>query len=71
MFVPDYQGEFVQNPNLPSLEQPERFKSKIKPHLPAGSVGQRYVESFWHQFGAIIATAQIESKHLTAKGGEG
>src|SRR5579883_1404599 len=60
MFVNENQGEFAQNPNLSSLEQLKRAKSKIKPHQPADSVGQRYVERFWHPFKAIIAPALKE-----------
>ncbi|MFK0734764.1 MAG: hypothetical protein ACIWVG_27065 [Gloeotrichia echinulata HAB0833] len=51
-------GEDVENKPQLSLSQPS--KKKIKPHLPTESVGKRYVERFWHPFGAIIAPNEAE-----------
>ncbi|MCC5599776.1 hypothetical protein [Nostoc favosum] len=51
-------GAYVDNKPQLSLSQPS--KKKIKPHLPAESVGKRYVERFWHPFGAIIAPSSVE-----------
>ncbi|MBN3957915.1 hypothetical protein [Nostoc sp. NMS8] len=56
-----YQENFssdVENKSQLSLSQPS--KKKIKPHLPAESVGKRYVERFWHPFGAIVAPSLVE-----------
>lgn len=52
-------GSYVDNKPQLSLSQPS--KKKIKPHLPAESVGKRYVERFWHPFGAIVAPSLVES----------
>ncbi|AFZ28207.1 hypothetical protein Cylst_6412 (plasmid) [Cylindrospermum stagnale PCC 7417] len=51
-------GADVENKPQLSLSQP--LKKKIKPHLPAESVGKRYVERFWHPFGAIVAPNQAQ-----------
>ena len=51
-------GSYVDNKPQLSLSQPS--KKKIKPHLPAESVGKRYVERFWHPFGAIVAPSLVE-----------
>ncbi|MBW4678397.1 MAG: hypothetical protein KME52_31795 [Desmonostoc geniculatum HA4340-LM1] len=51
-------GAYVDNKPQLSLSQPS--KKKIKPHLPAESVGKRYVERFWHPFGAIVAPSLVE-----------
>lgn len=57
MFQENFGGDFDNKPQL-SLSQPS--KKKIKPHLPAESVGKRYVERFWHPFGAIVAPSLVE-----------
>ncbi|ODH02468.1 hypothetical protein A4S05_24730 [Nostoc sp. KVJ20] len=57
MFPENFGGDFDNKPQL-SLSQPS--KKKIKPHLPAESVGKRYVERFWHPFGAIVAPNQAQ-----------
>ncbi|MEA5627435.1 hypothetical protein [Nostoc sp. UHCC 0251] len=57
MFQENFGADFDNKPQL-SLSQPS--KKKIKPHLPAESVGKRYVERFWHPFGAIIAPNQAQ-----------
>ncbi|WP_238553670.1 hypothetical protein [Fortiea contorta] len=57
MFQEDFGVDVDNKPQL-SLSQPS--KKKIKPHLPAESVGKRYVERFWHPFGAIIAPSLVE-----------
>ncbi|MEH1861752.1 MAG: hypothetical protein V7L21_28010 [Nostoc sp.] len=57
MFQENFGGDAENKPQL-SLSQPS--KKKIKPHLPAESVGKRYVERFWHPFGAIIAPSLVE-----------
>jgi hypothetical protein len=57
MFQKNFRADFDNKPQL-SLSQPS--KKKINPHLPAESVGKRYVERFWHPFGAIIAPNQAE-----------
>ncbi|OYD91624.1 hypothetical protein CDG76_27490 [Nostoc sp. 'Peltigera membranacea cyanobiont' 210A] len=57
MYQEDFGADFDNKPQL-SLSQPS--KKKIKPHLPAESVGKRYVERFWHPFGAIVAPSLVE-----------
>ena len=57
MYQENFGGDFDNKPQL-SLSQPS--KKKIKPHLPAESVGKRYVERFWHPFGAIVAPNQAQ-----------
>jgi hypothetical protein len=57
MFQENFSSDVDNKPQL-SLSQPS--KKKIKPHLPAESVGKRYVERFWHPFGAIIAPSLVE-----------
>ncbi len=57
MYQENFGGDFENKPQL-SLSQPS--KKKIKPHLPAESVGKRYVERFWHPFGAIVAPNQAQ-----------
>lgn len=57
MFQENFGADFDNKPQL-SLSQPS--KKKIKPHLPAESVGKRYVERFWHPFGAIVAPSLVE-----------
>ncbi|MBD2597887.1 hypothetical protein H6G74_26710 [Nostoc spongiaeforme FACHB-130] len=57
MFQEDFGADVDNRPQL-SLSQP--VKKKIKPHLPAESVGKRYVERFWHPFGAIVAPSLVE-----------
>ncbi len=57
MYQENFSSDVENKPQL-SLSQPS--KKKIKPHLPAESVGKRYVERFWHPFGAIIAPSLIE-----------
>ena len=57
MFQKNFGADFDNKPQL-SLSQPS--KKKIKPHLPAESVGKRYVERFWHPFGAIVAPSLVE-----------
>ncbi|MBE8969949.1 hypothetical protein IQ277_28120 [Nostocales cyanobacterium LEGE 12452] len=57
MFQENFGADFDNKPQL-SLSQPS--KKKIKPHLPAESVGKRYVERFWHPFGAIVAPNQAQ-----------
>jgi hypothetical protein len=57
MFPENFSSD-VENKPLLSLSQPS--KKKTKPHLPAESVGKRYVERFWHPFGAIIAPSLVE-----------
>jgi len=63
MFQENFSSDFDNKPQL-SLSQPS--KKKIKPHLPAESVGKRYVERFWHPFGAIIAPNQAEGDEKPA-----
>ncbi|MCC5626145.1 hypothetical protein LC574_34795, partial [Nostoc sp. CHAB 5715] len=46
--------------NKPQLSLSQPSKKKIKPHLPAESVGKRYIERFWHPFGAIVAPSLVE-----------
>lgn len=57
MFQENFAADFDNKPQL-SLSQ--LSKQKIKPHLPAESVGKRYVERFWHPFGAIVAPSTKE-----------
>ncbi|MBW4685564.1 MAG: hypothetical protein KME40_10805 [Komarekiella atlantica HA4396-MV6] len=57
MFQEDFGADADNKPQL-SLSQPS--KKKIKPHLPTESLGKRYVERFWHPFGAIIAPSLVE-----------
>ncbi|MDZ8052502.1 MAG: hypothetical protein RMX63_13675 [Aulosira sp. ZfuCHP01] len=57
MFQEDFGADVDNRPQL-SLSQPA--KKKIKPHLPAESLGKRYVERFWHPFGAIVAPSLVE-----------
>ncbi|BAY19923.1 hypothetical protein NIES21_57930 (plasmid) [Anabaenopsis circularis NIES-21] len=57
MFQEDFGADVDNRPQL-SLSQPS--KKKIKPHLPSESVGKRYVERFWHPFGAIVAPSLVE-----------
>ncbi len=57
MYQENFGADFDNKPQL-SLSQPS--KKKIKPHLPADSVGKRYVERFWHPFGAIVAPNQAQ-----------
>jgi hypothetical protein len=57
MYQESFSSDVDNKPQL-SLSQPS--KKKIKPHLPAESVGKRYVERFWHPFGAIVAPSLIE-----------
>ena len=57
MFPENFGADFDNKPQL-SLSQPS--KKKIKPRLPAESVGKRYVERFWHPFGTIIAPCLVE-----------
>ncbi|MFN6462529.1 MAG: hypothetical protein RMZ41_011855 [Nostoc sp. DedVER02] len=57
MYQEDFGADVDSKPQL-SLSQPS--KKKIKPHLPAESVGKRYVERFWHPFGAIVAPSLVE-----------
>lgn len=57
MYQENFGADFDNKPQL-SLSQPS--KKKIKPHLPAESVGKRYVERFWHPFGAIVAPSSVE-----------
>ncbi|MHC5727284.1 MAG: hypothetical protein ACYTXY_24750, partial [Nostoc sp.] len=57
MYQENFSSDFDNKPQL-SLSQPS--KKKIKPHLPAESLGKRYVERFWHPFGAIIAPSLVE-----------
>ena len=57
MFQENFGADVENKPQL-SLSQPS--KKKIKPHLPAESVGKRYVERFWHPFGAIVAPSLVE-----------
>jgi hypothetical protein len=57
MYQENFGADFDNKPQL-SLSQPS--KKKIKPHLPAESVGKRYVERFWHPFGAIVAPSLVE-----------
>ncbi|MBD2560649.1 MULTISPECIES: hypothetical protein [Nostoc] len=57
MYQENFGADFDNKPQL-SLSQPS--KKKIKPHLPAESVGKRYVERFWHPFGAIVAPNQAQ-----------
>ncbi len=57
MFQEDFGADVDNRPPL-SLSQPA--KKKIKPHLPAESLGKRYVERFWHPFGAIVAPSLVE-----------
>ncbi|MHC5718204.1 MAG: hypothetical protein ACYTX0_40495, partial [Nostoc sp.] len=57
MYQENFGADFDNKPQL-SLSQPS--KKKIKPHLPAESVGKRYVERFWHPFGAIVAPSTKE-----------
>lgn len=57
MYQENFSSDVDNKPQL-SLSQPS--KKKIKPHLPAESVGKRYVERFWHPFGAIIAPSLVE-----------
>ncbi|MDM9580484.1 hypothetical protein [Nostoc sp. GT001] len=57
MFQENFSSDVENKPQL-SLSQPS--KKKIKPHLPAESVGKRYVERFWHPFGAIVAPSLVE-----------
>ncbi len=49
MFLPENSNNFAPSnfPHFPS--------KKLKPHLPADSVGKRYVEYFWHPWSAIVA----------------
>ncbi|BAY35446.1 hypothetical protein NIES2107_73580 (plasmid) [Nostoc carneum NIES-2107] len=57
MFQEDFGADVDNRPQL-SLSQPA--KKKIKPHLPSESLGKRYVERFWHPFGAIVAPSLVE-----------
>jgi hypothetical protein len=57
MYQESFSSDVENKPQL-SLSQPS--KKKIKPHLPAESVGKRYVERFWHPFGAIVAPNQAQ-----------
>ncbi|MEH2115273.1 hypothetical protein [Nostoc sp.] len=57
MYQESFSSDVENKPQL-SLSQPS--KKKIKPHLPAESVGKRYVERFWHPFGAIVAPSLVE-----------
>ncbi|MFN6538190.1 MAG: hypothetical protein RM021_017835 [Nostoc sp. EkiNYC01] len=57
MYQENFSSDVENKPQL-SLSQPS--KKKIKPHLPAESVGKRYVERFWHPFGAIVAPSLVE-----------
>jgi hypothetical protein len=57
MYQENFSSDVENKPQL-SLSQPS--KKKIKPHLPADSVGKRYVERFWHPFGAIVAPSTKE-----------
>ncbi|MBD2517552.1 hypothetical protein H6G93_21750 [Nostoc sp. FACHB-973] len=57
MYQENFSSDVENKPQL-SLSQPS--KKKIKPHLPAESVGKRYVERFWHPFGAIVAPNQAQ-----------
>ncbi|MBD2205736.1 hypothetical protein H6G33_26025 [Calothrix sp. FACHB-1219] len=57
MFQENFGADVDNKPQL-SLSQPS--KKKIKPHLPAESLGKRYVERFWHPFGAIVAPSLVE-----------
>ncbi|MBW4606835.1 MAG: hypothetical protein KME22_06320 [Hassallia sp. WJT32-NPBG1] len=52
MFSPENSDNFASS-NFPHFSA-----KKLKPHLPADSVGQRYVKYFWHPYSAIIAPAQ-------------
>ncbi len=63
MYQENFGADFENKPQL-SLSQSS--KKKIKPHLPAESVGKRYVERFWHPFGAIIAPNQAEGDEKPA-----
>ncbi|MFQ4143964.1 hypothetical protein [Chlorogloeopsis sp. ULAP02] len=57
MYQENFSSDVENKPQL-SLSQPS--KKKIKPHLPAESLGKRYVERFWHPFGAIVAPSLVE-----------
>jgi hypothetical protein len=57
MFQEDFRVDVDHKSQL-SLSQ--SVKKKIKPHLPAESLGKRYVERFWHPFGAIVAPSLVE-----------
>lgn len=57
MYQENFSSDVENKPQL-SLSQPS--KKKIKPHLPSESVGKRYVERFWHPFGAIVAPSLVE-----------
>ncbi|MEH1965283.1 hypothetical protein [Nostoc sp.] len=58
MYQENFGADVVDN--KPQLSLSQSSKKKIKPHLPAESVGKRYVERFWHPFGAIVAPNQAQ-----------
>lgn len=49
MYLPQNSDDFAKS------NRTHFSKTKIKPHLPADSVGKCYVKYFWHPFGAIVA----------------
>ncbi|MCV3217091.1 hypothetical protein OGM63_26885 [Plectonema radiosum NIES-515] len=49
MYLPENLDDFAKS------NRTNFSKTKIKPHLPADPVGQRYIKYFWHPFSAIVA----------------